>query len=103
MRVVARLDLEIDAEAGAHARLATAEGAAEAERRALTDLLGVTDRHRGLAALPADTGAESAAWAAAVRRVDRHVQHRRAHRSFAIDALVLFRQSQADVVAELAE
>src|SRR4249919_4374433 len=95
--------LEIDAETGAHARLAAAERAAETEGRALADLLGITNRHRSLAALPADTGAEAATRAAAVGGVDRHVQHRRAHRTLAIDALVLFRQPQADVVVELGE
>src|SRR6478735_2331336 len=41
--------LQVDAEAGAHARLAACEGATEAERSALADLLRVTDRHGGLA------------------------------------------------------
>src|SRR5204862_5036 len=52
--------LEVDAEAGTHAGLAAGERATEAERRVLTDLLGVAQRHGALATLPAETGAAAA-------------------------------------------
>src|SRR5690348_4403175 len=95
--------LQIPAEARADALVAAAERTAEAERATLADLLAVADRHRRLAALPADAGADAALRAAAVRGVDRHVHHRGVHRALAIDALVLVVQAVVHAVAEIGE
>src|SRR5690554_1013376 len=78
-----RRRLQVDAEADAAGLLAAAEGAANRERAALADAPPVADRQRFLAAL--EPGAHRDAPARALRAggVDRHVEHRRAHRALA--------------------
>src|SRR5688572_21505802 len=88
--------LQVDAEAHAGRLVVAAERTADAEGRTIADRLRIADRQRALAVLPAGTHADAAIRAAAVRRVDRHVHHRRAHRTLAVDALVLLVQSRVD-------
>src|SRR5688572_16150327 len=95
--------LQVDTEADASRLVVAAERTADRERRALADGLRIADRQRTLAVLPARTDADAAIRAAAVRRIDRHVHHRRAHRSLPVDALILLVQARIDAVVELGE
>src|SRR3546814_12669703 len=80
--------LQIDAEARAHRAVAAAERAAERERRT-PDALSIADRQAAPAALEAGADGDPAAFALGAGGVDRHVEHRRAHRTHAVDAAVL--------------
>src|SRR5690606_12743695 len=94
--------LQIDAEADAGRTFAAAEGAAERERRA-PDALAVADRQASLAALETGADRDAAALALSAGGVDRHVQHRRAHRTHAIDAAILLVEAAIDVVEAVLE
>src|SRR5690606_7523855 len=88
---------EVDAEADAGRALAAAEGAAEGERGA-ADALAVAHREAAFASLEARAHRDATTVALAARGVDRHVQHRRAHRSHAVDAAVLLAHAAVEAV-----
>src|SRR5690606_33558421 len=98
-----RRGLQVDAEAHAGGAFAAAEGAAKRERGAVADALAVADRQRALAALEAGAHRDAPARALAAGGVDRHVQHRRAHRALAVDALVLAMHAPVDVLEAVVE
>src|SRR5690606_4485342 len=74
--------LQVDAETRADRAVAAAERAAERERRTL-DALAVADRQAAFAALEAGADGDATAFALGAGGVDRHVEHRRAHRAHA--------------------
>src|SRR5690606_11990668 len=90
------------AETRADRTVAAAERAAERERRA-PDALAVADRQSAFAALEAGADGDAAAFALGAGGIDRHVQHRRAHRAHAVDAAVLLVQAAVDVVEAVLE
>src|SRR5690606_20905926 len=84
-------------EAEAGRALVAAERTAERERRA-THALAVAHRQPALAALEAHAHGDAPAFAAGAGRVDRHVEHGRAHRAHAVDAAVLAVQAAVELV-----
>src|SRR5690606_21317015 len=67
------------------------------------DALAVADRQAAFAALETGADGDAAAFALGAGGVDRHVQHRRAHRAHAVDAAVLLVQAAVDVVEAVLE
>src|SRR5690606_27909544 len=88
---------EVDAEAEAGGAFVAAERTAERERSA-THALAVAHRQPALAALEAHAHGDAPAFAAGAGRVDRHVEHGRAHRAHAVDAAVLAVQAAVELV-----
>src|SRR5690606_27084635 len=97
-----RCCLQVDAETRADRTVSAAEGAAERERRT-PDALAVADRQAAFAALEAGADGDATAFALGAGGVDRHVEHRRAHRAHAVDAAVLLVQAAVDVVEAVLE
>src|SRR5690606_4526325 len=93
-----RPDSEVDAEADAGRALAAAEGGAEGERSGAADALAVADRQALLAALEAGADRDAATRALGAGGIDRHIEHRRAHRSHAVDAAVLLPHAAVEAV-----
>src|SRR5690606_39075523 len=75
----------------------------EGERGAFANTLAVAYRERTFAALEAGADRDPAARPLAAGGIDRHVQHRRAHRALAVDAALLAVDAPVDVVEAVLE
>src|SRR5207342_719508 len=101
-RLSSEAGLPTEAGADADRAVVATDRATHGERGAIADRTLVADRQRGLAVLGADADADAVLRAHA-GGAGGHVEHRRAHRALAVDALVLFAEALFDIAAQLQE